>query len=72
MARCPNCKAEIDRLVFEETKIYSGTIEVVNRQVSTDTEHSDTGTHFDCPRCNVEVATEETVAVSILKGEYDG
>lgn len=68
MANCPNCNAEIGYLLYEESRTYFGNVMVSNGIIDYDTEHVYTETHYNCPKCNNEVATEESDAKAILEG----
>ncbi len=72
MAKCASCKAEIDHLIFEEVRTYHGSVELSGSKLTSDIDHVDVEAHYSCPECDDELAVEESVAVSILKGEHNG
>ena len=73
MAKCPRCGKDIDYLQYEEIRTYAGTMTegVMGSRAQYEIDHDDVEAHYNCPHCDEELATEESVALSILKGEEE-
>jgi len=74
MAKCPECKNEIKTLAYRCTSISGGTFSIDKNGWGDCSEDYDEPQSYEyyCPECGGNVFSDETAAISFLKGGGHG